>query len=235
MKQLTDHEYRQLEHFKNIARYRPSDLLMRYKRNVILFGSFVVFYHFAEIHIEGFSGGFIKGTIGHPELVPLFLALFFIYNIYMFDLYIRKELDFHDFQVNDIRTFGVAISRYIIKQEIGKFVQSDRPDNEYEPKNYSLVSKSAVDEIKVQFTLDPEIRKAHDSEIEKLDGFTLDTHTINYNYKLTDHDKKFYEDNRGFLTNLLIHEFMEFKFPKIFGGTVLILIFYISISNLTSG
>lgn len=192
-------------------------------------GGFVLFYFFAGINIEGFSGGFIKGTIAKPHLVSSFLCLFFIYNFFMFYVYLSKEIERFNFTADTLRSFGVAISKFIIKREIGKILQASGfghiTDNEYEPKNFSAIGTKSEREIKTQFTIDPETRNSHEKEIEKLPGFEFDIHAIIFTYEISDDDERFYNENKDLLRRAVTHEFMDYIFPKYFGSFVLIAIF----------
>lgn len=234
MYDIKDHEYRNLERFKTILRYSAPDRLLRYRRNVIVLGGFVLLYYLAGITVEEFSGGFIKGKILNPEFVPAFFLFVFLYNFFMFSIYLRREISAHNFKTNSLHSFGIGVAQYIIKREIGKFFSQAGFDKEYEPKNFSLRGDLRENIVKVQFTLDPEIRKKHEEEIKKLPGFSLDQHTINFDYQISEADKKFYDENKDFLRNTLIHEFMDFKFPQYFGSFVVLVIIIVEFARTSS-
>ncbi|MEK9201403.1 MAG: hypothetical protein AAB944_00365 [Patescibacteria group bacterium] len=229
MYELNENEYRNIEYFKNLHRYSAPDRLLRYRRSVIVLGGFVLFYYFSGITVDGFSGGFMKGTIERPQFVPAFLSFFFLYNFYMFWLYLRREISTHNFRVNSLNAFGIGVARYIIKREIGKYFSQSGGRGEYEPKNFSMHGGSE-NIVQVQFTLDPELRQKHEKEIQGLPGFKLDQHVINFDYKISDTDKKFYEENKDFLKSILVHEFMDYKAPKYFGLFVALVIIVVNMS-----
>lgn len=224
MYDIKEHEYRNIERFKNILRYSAPDRLLRYRRNVLVLGGVVLFYYLAGITVEEFSGGLIKGKIVNPEFVRAFLLFVFLYNFFMFLVYLRREISVHNFKINSLYSFGVGVAQYVIKREIGKFVSQSSTGKEFEPKNFSIRSSSRENVVEAQFTLDPEIRKKHEEEIRKLPGFSIDQHTIKFDYEISEADKKFYDENRDFLRDTLIHEFMDFKFPKYFGLFVVVAI-----------
>ena len=231
MYDIKEHEYRNLERFKNILLYSAPDRLLRYRRNVIVLGGFVLFYYLAGITVEEFSGGFIKGKISNPEFIPAFFLFVFLYNFFMFSIYLRKEINTHNFKINSLYSFGIGVVQHIIKREIGKFFSQTGPDKEYEPKNFSIRDSSRENVVCAQFTLDPEIKRKHEEEIKKLPGFSLDQHVINFDYEISEADKKFYDENKDFLSNTVIHEFMDFKFPKYFGSFVVLVIIIVEFAK----
>ncbi len=234
MYKLTTSEYKQTEYFKNIQRFlSPApDRLLKYRRNVIGLGAFVLFFYFAGINIEGFSGGFIKGTIEKPYLVSMFLCLFFTYNYFMFYVHLNKEIERHDFTVNNILSFGTYIAKFIIIREIAKIIKISGisiGNSGYEPKNFSVIT-SSENNIRTSFTLDLEIRKANEKEIRKLSGFEIDKNVIIFDYEMSEEDKKYYSENSNLIKQAVINEYMDYLFPKYFGVFVLMVIAYKSIN-----
>jgi hypothetical protein len=171
--------------------------------------------------VEGFSGGYIKGTIKYPQAVPAFLSIIFIYFFYMFWIYLQREKSTYNVRVNNLISFGIEITRYIIKREIGKFFPRSLSE-EYEPKNFSVIGSENL--VRTQFILDPEIRQSHEKEIQGLSGFSLDQHVVMFEYEISQADKKFYEENKDLFKTIIDHEFMKYKFPKYFGLSVLLVI-----------
>jgi len=228
MYKLEPNEYSQLDYFRNLQRYNPTERLLRYKRNVIGLGGFVLFFIFAGINIQGFSGGFIKGTIERPGMVFIFISIFYVYNYFMFYLILRKETELHNFTGNSIQAFAQAIVKYIVKKEIGKFMEQafSGPDHGYEPRNFSFIGTGEENKLKGQFKLDPETLNMHKDEIKAIPGFEIDTHTINVIYTINDDDKAYYKENKNLLRQALMHEFMDYIFPKYFGIIALLAIIY---------
>lgn len=220
---LTNDEYRTVAHFENITRYKPDDRLLKYGKTVLLSGTLVLGYYLIGLDVRGLSGAFIQATIKRPELVPVFLVTWFLYNFYRFDVHLRHAISIHNFKIDNLRSFGQSVARYIIRKEIGRYFQSTGIDHSYEPKNLSDVGSN--DEIVMwQFTLDKEIRAKHDDEISKLPGFLLDRHTVKFEYRITNADRQFYEANKDYLRTIGLHEFMDYRFPRNFGIVVSVMI-----------
>jgi len=104
------------------VRYQPDERLLRYKRNTVELGGFVLFFIVAGISVDGFSGGFIRGNIDHPIMVFVFLSGFYVYNFYMFYVHLNKGLEKHDFTVNSWRHYIISVAKLAIKIELGKII-----------------------------------------------------------------------------------------------------------------
>ncbi|VAW99391.1 hypothetical protein MNBD_GAMMA21-2751 [hydrothermal vent metagenome] len=72
MYKLNQTEHKNLDYSRDIVRYQPDERLLRYKRNTVGLGGFVLFVIVAGISVDGFSGGFIRGNIDHPIMVFVF-------------------------------------------------------------------------------------------------------------------------------------------------------------------
>lgn len=179
--------------------------------------------YIAGVKIKSFSGGFISGTIERHVYTYVFVEMFFIYNLYMYETLFKRDLHFNILKITNLQSFGVSIAKYQIKAIVKNVIGATSPE-EYEPKNFS-VSNSGEREIEVQFTLDPELRSAYGNKLSAIEGFSLDDkHVIKVKYPITEQDEKFYRNNRVLLTDLLKHEYMELNFPRHFAIAVLLLI-----------
>ncbi len=191
----------------------------------MVFGGIIIFFYFGGIKVEQFSGGLITGKIENPQFVPAFLWLIFLYNFYMFEVYLQREIELHNFKINNLNSFGIEIARYILKKEIGRFFQFSEIET-YEPKNFVILGSSKKNLVECQFTLDSELKNSHFKELKLIPGLTLENHGIKFKYEISNADKEFYKENKNFIKRILVHEFMDFKFPKFYGVIVLLLVYF---------
>lgn len=227
MYELNDDQYRQIDYFRDINRYIPTERLLRHRRNVVAIGGFVLFFYFAGIDIQEFSGGFIRGTMKRPNMVSPFVGLFFIYNFYMFHTNLYKEKEKHNFTVTHLKSFGVNLARYIIKQHIGPIIipYSTNPlAKEFEPQNLSTTGRGPHKNIEVSFSAGHKVTETEKQKIEALPGFKVEKNTINFSYALTDKDVDFFKDHKDLFRSVAKNEFMDFRFPEYFGAAVLLTI-----------
>lgn len=199
---------------------------------MIVLGGIVLLYYFAGILTNGFSGGLVKGTIERPQYIHVFLLAYFFYHFFMFWLYLQREMSTHNFTVNSLNSFSSSVARYIIKREIGKYFRQFGLEEDYEPKNLSQQT-SSENLVQLRFTLDPEVRQKFEMKIQELPGFKLDKQAVFFEYTISDTDKKFYEENKDYLQNIVLHEFMDYKFPIYFGVLVVLVIIGVNICTAT--
>lgn len=231
---LQEHDYKAIDLFTKRQRYIPNDRLLKYRRNVVSLGGLILLVILAGIPITNLKilslVGIVGGDIARPYFIFIFLAIFFGYNFVMFYLYLKREIGALTFSQMSFGGFCNGVANYYLKKLLSEKVFNQRT-GDIERFLDDMLSSGPITEDTIQLSVNllPETIIKYRAVIEEISEFTMPEpgkSELIFKYTPTVQDKQFYDENKNYLKSILLHEFMDFEFPKYFGFVVVLAIFY---------
>lgn len=231
---IQEREYKDIDYFKNLDVISPTQMLLRFRKNVFLWGSLVIFISFAGLVIEGVSGGFIRADIVNPHVINIYISIIFIYSYIQYFLQLNNEYSSHSGKSSSIQAFSRELTFYLFKRELSTIIPGFN-ENSYSFISYAKNPRQEEKSNKVSCEeLSPEVIEHRADDINKRDGFSLQGDKVFFEYRLSADDETYFHKNYDQLRNANLNEFLHYEFPVFFGGFASILIVYDLIASIFS-
>ncbi|MEQ8554387.1 MAG: hypothetical protein RIC06_00845 [Cyclobacteriaceae bacterium] len=197
--------------------------LSRLRRNLFVSGGTVSIFLLSGLTIQTINFGSVQGEIKYPLVIPVALALIFLYYFRLYTLHLqwlKNTISYND----ELRSnYHQEIAQNIALQSYTESIEKGDVAEKGVPCPISSFLQIADDKPD-RLTFDVKIQEGKciqkDSlEIAKnLPGFEIDHRgKLIFRYNLTDHDKTWFANNIAFFKKMNKIKLMDYQLPRMFG------------------
>jgi len=201
---VKEHEYNNIDYFRDLQSYNPSQRLLKYRLNIILICGALLFYLLSDFKAKSINVVFVQGDFQNTYLIDLFLWGYLIYNFLMFYLLSKTEIEKYKL-LYTFPSFAVEVAKYKVGQGLKRLIGDSPPVDEFRVAKGELSLSHVEDGGKNGFRIQmsqkyfSKLGIALNAEVLTPEGFLFDRHVVFYDYYPDEHDSIAFEKQKSFL------------------------------------